>query len=112
MTNILPVDKGWPLIGSLPKILRKKQVFLEESRQKYGDVYGVQIGPLKAIVVNRPEHVQYILRDNSANYRKGGGFWDTIRELLGNGIVVSEGDFWLRQRKMMQPEFHRQKIAA
>jgi cytochrome P450 len=38
--------------------------------------------------------------------------WDFVRTILGNGLVVSEGDFWLRQRRMMQPQFHRQRLAG
>ena len=40
------------------------------------------------------------------------GMWDAVRNMLGNGLVVSEGSFWLRQRRMMQPQFHRQRLAA
>src|SRR4030095_4542230 len=53
-----------------------------------------------------------IFVDHVQNYRKGGAMWDVIRAMLGNGLVVSEGSFWLRQRRMMQPQFHRQRIAA
>ena len=55
-----------------------------------------------AVVLSHPRHVQYVLRDNARNYRKGGNMWTSVRTLFGNGLVVSEGDYWLRQRRMMQ----------
>jgi cytochrome P450 len=63
-------------------------------------------------MLNHPRHAQYVLRDNSQNYHKGGAMWDYFRTILGNGLIVTEGDFWLRQRRMMQPQFHRQRLAA
>jgi cytochrome P450 len=57
-------------------------------------------------VFNHPDDVRRILIANHRNYTKGVGF-DRIKILLGNGIIVSEGEFWKRQRRMMQPTFHR-----
>jgi cytochrome P450 len=51
-----------------------------------------------------------VLLSNHRNYTKGEGM-DRVKILLGNGIMTSEGDFWRRQRRMMQPCFHRRVIA-
>lgn len=61
-------------------------------------------------VFNHPDDVRRILITNHRNYTKGVGF-DRIKILLGNGIIVSEGEFWKRQRRLMQPTFHRRIIA-
>src|SRR5690606_1292166 len=61
-------------------------------------------------VFNHPDDVRRILIQNHRNYAKGVGF-DRIKILLGNGIIVSEGEFWKRQRRMMQPTFHRRILA-
>jgi len=61
-------------------------------------------------VFNHPDDVRRILINNHRNYAKGVGF-DRIKILLGNGIIVSEGEFWKRQRRMMQPAFHRRILA-
>jgi cytochrome P450 len=61
-------------------------------------------------VFNHPDDVRRILIANHRNYAKGVGF-DRIKILLGNGIIVSEGEFWKRQRRMMQPTFHRRILA-
>jgi cytochrome P450 len=55
--------------------------------------------------------VRHVLQDNAANYRKS-PLYDKLRVSLGNGLLTSEGAFWLRQRRIAQPAFHRQRIAA
>lgn len=62
-------------------------------------------------VFSHPDHVRRVFVDNHTNYTKGIGI-DRVRILLGNGIMASEGDFWRRQRKMIQPAFHRDVIAG
>ncbi|MCI0576239.1 MAG: cytochrome P450 [Chloroflexi bacterium] len=108
----LPETEGWPLVGSLPQILKDPFAFFAQARERYGDIYRLNLGLTKVVVLNHPRHAQHVLRDQGQNYRKGGPMWDAVRGLLGNGLVVSEGDFWLRQRRMMQPHFHRQRLAG
>jgi cytochrome P450 len=108
----IPTTKGLPLVGSLPKMLKDPFQFVADARSELGDIYWLNLGLSKVIILNNPRHAQYIMRDNARNYRKGGPMWDAVRSLLGNGLVVSEGDFWLRQRRMMQPHFHRKRLAG
>lgn len=110
--SLPPATAGWPLIGVLPALISKQIDFLPAAQQRYGDIYTLDLGMTKAIVLNHPDHAQHVFRDHVRNYAKGGKFWEIIRELLGNGLVVSEGAFWLRQRRMLQPQFHRQRLAA
>src|SRR4051812_19802435 len=100
----MPAAGRWPLVGALPDLLRRPFEFFPAARERHGDIYQLRLGPLKPVVLNHPRHAQHVLRDHAANYRKGGAMWDTVRTLLGNGLVVSEGEFWLRQRRMMQPQ--------
>ena len=60
-------------------------------------------------VFNHPDVARRILITNHRNYTKGVGF-DRIKILLGNGIIVSEGEFWKRQRRLLQPTFHRRVL--
>ncbi len=79
---------------------------------KHGDAYRVYAPGRNSHtwVFNHPDDVRRILIANHRNYTKGVGF-DRIKILLGNGIIVSEGEFWKRQRRMMQPTFHRRILA-
>ena len=107
-----PMTGGWPLIGALPALIRQQIDFLPAAHARYGEIYTLNLGLTQAVVLNHPDHAQHVFRDHARNYAKGGKFWEIIREMLGNGLVVSEGDFWLRQRRMLQPQFHRQRLAA
>ena len=87
---------------------------LERMRElfgRYGDIYRVYAPGRKAYtyVIHHPDDVKRVLVSNHKNYTKGVGL-DRVKILLGNGIMTSEGDFWRRQRYMMQPMFHRRVI--
>jgi len=78
---------------------------------QYGDIFRVRIPKREQatyIVIN-PDAVKQILVSNHSNYIKGRGF-ERVKMLLGNGIIVSDGDFWRRQRTMIQPAFSRKHI--
>lgn len=65
----------------------------------------------KIVMVTDPVWVKYVLQDNNRNYTKSFGY-DLLRPLLGNGLLTSEGEFWMSQRRLMQPAFHKQAILA
>lgn len=90
---------------SLPLLLR----LLE----RHGDVCRVPAVSRAAdgLVIHDPEDIRHVLLANRANYVKGVGM-DRVRILLGNGLIVSDGEFWARQRRLMQPAFHGQAIRA
>jgi enediyne biosynthesis protein E7 len=85
---------------------------MREIYSRHGDAYRVYAPGRQSHtwVFNHPDDVRRILIANHKNYAKGVGF-DRIKILLGNGIIVSEGEFWKRQRRMMQPSFHRRILA-
>jgi enediyne biosynthesis protein E7 len=60
-------------------------------------------------VIHHPDDVKRVLVSNHRNYTKGVGL-DRVKILLGKGLMTSEGEFWKRQRYMMQPMFHRRVI--
>jgi cytochrome P450 len=108
----MPLTKGLPLVGSLPQLIKDPFEYLKQAHAAYGDIYNLNLGVTKMVILNHPRHFQHVFVDNVQNYSKGGGLWDAMRGLMGNGLVVSEGTYWMRQRRMMQPQFHRQRLAA
>jgi cytochrome P450 len=80
--------------------------------QQYGDAFSIFSPATKSkiCVFSHPDHVRHVFVDKNVNFNKGIGI-DRVRILLGNGIMTSEGDVWRRQRKMIQPAFHRDVIA-
>lgn len=79
---------------------------------EYGDLFCVQSLDRRdpSFVVSNPEYIKQILLTNHENYGKGVGF-ERVKMLLGNGIIVSDGEEWRRQRTMMQPGFSRANVA-
>lgn len=84
-------------------------LFLEGSA--LGDVVRFPVGPRSVYLLRRPEHVKYVLQDAPKYFTKQTRGYDSLRFILGNGLVTSEGEFWLRQRRIAQPAFHRQRIS-
>jgi cytochrome P450 len=105
----IPVARGKPVIGSLPDFRKSMVQTLVDGWREYGDVVRYR-GPISLISIAHPDHVQYILRDNAANYHHADFEIKKLQPTFRNGLVTSQGDFWARQRKMMQPTFHRDRI--
>ena len=78
---------------------------------RFGDVFRI-FAPGRRVfnyVINHPNDIKRVLLTNHRNYTKGEGM-DRVKILLGNGIMTSEGEFWRRQRRMIQPCFHRRVL--
>ncbi|SRR5579883_24282 len=85
--------------------------WMSQNFDRYGDIFRALIYGTTIYAVRDPHHVQQILRKNWQNYKKGLAI-KRIAMLLGNGLMVSEGEFWKNQRRMIQPAFHRDAVRA
>jgi cytochrome P450 len=82
--------------------------------------FAIELGPvvrfelpfITAHLLSSPDHVERVLVKEHRLFTKQTRGYDQLRQFLGNGLVTSEGDFWLRQRRIAQPAFHRQRIAG
>ena len=90
---------------------RDPLAFFTNLARTYGDVVAYRLGGERLIFVNDPQHIKDILVTNNRKFTKGRGLQRTKR-LLGEGLLTSEGATHLRQRRLMQPAFHRERIAA
>src|SRR5574338_637961 len=86
----MPRIGGAPILGALPSLWKDTLGFF-----------------LRAGTEN-PDIVKHVLQDNQRNYVKK---YDQAKPLLGEGLVTSEGELWRRQRRLIQPAFHKQKLA-
>ncbi|MDZ7643605.1 MAG: cytochrome P450 [Woeseiaceae bacterium] len=83
---------------------------LEALRDRYGNVVAFDTpGGRRGLFINEPAAVRRLLVRHHAKYRKGPGF-ERVEMLLGNGLIVSDGDAWRRSRTMIQPAFSRQNV--
>lgn len=89
----------------------QSQLAIGQLIEQYGDIFRVKIPKreVETFVITNPDAIKHILVSNHTNYIKGRGF-ERVKMLLGNGIIVSDGDFWRRQRTMIQPAFSRKHI--
>ena len=81
-------------------------VWLGEQCAKFGDIFKASIYGADVYFLNTPAYIDHVLLKNWQNYPKGQAI-KRIALLLGNGLMVSKGDLWMRQRRMLQPAFNR-----
>jgi cytochrome P450 len=112
VTSRAPRAPRLPLVGNALSFLRDPLGFLRKTPQRYGDVVRVAIGPLEVTLVSHPELVEDILVTRNRLWQKDRYLHTTLRPVLGDGLLSSEGDFWRRQRRLAQPAFHRDRIKA
>jgi cytochrome P450 len=86
-------------------------IWMGEQFDQFGDIYRASIYGRETYVISAPEHVEHVLLKNWQNYPKGQAI-KRIALLLGNGLMVSTGDFWMRQRRMIQPAFTRAALGS
>lgn len=77
--------------------------------RRHGDVFCRRVGT-PSVHLCHPQLIEHVLRTNVLNYVKGPDY-DFLRPLIGEGIFVSEGDMWKRQRRLLAPEFRAKEVA-
>lgn len=85
--------------------------FFEKTAQEFGDIAFFKLGPQGCYILNHPDYIKDVLVTHNRNFTKSRGL-ERARIFLGEGLLTSEGDFHLRQRRLIQPAFHRKRIAA
>ena len=102
--------RGLPGIGSALEFRRNPAKFLNALREAHGDVVGFRLGHHQVYLLSHPDAVQHVLGSAVRNYPKAG--YDRLEPLIGRGLLASEGELWRRQRRLMQPSFHRERVAS
>jgi cytochrome P450 len=106
-----PGPRGVPILGVLPALRRDPTGVFMRAARRFGDVVYLKIGSRRGFLITNPADVRHVLQDNARNYHKS-PLYAKLQMSLGNGLLTSEDEFWLRQRRIAQPAFHRQRIAA
>lgn len=103
----LPPDH-W-LFGELYSFRQQPLATVERARE-FDEIVRWRIGPYSFVQVNRPDLVREVLVSKAATFHKTPRNKQVFRELMGEGLLVSDGEYWRRQRRLVQPAFHRSRI--
>jgi cytochrome P450 len=104
-----PTLPSRPLIGLWPE-MRRDTLGLLTRAAELGDVGGFRLGPRTAAVVSGPEPIHDILIDHPQDFEKGRFLLRVLRPVLGEGLLVSEGDLHTRQRRLIAPTLGSRRI--
>ncbi|MFP3853744.1 MAG: cytochrome P450 [Anaerolineales bacterium] len=104
--------KGWPFLGNMLEARRAPLAFTDRLSQDFGPVAAFHLGPYRGYLVSHPHGVRHVLQDNHRNYDKQNYDYEMLRPFLGDGLITSDGEHWLRERRLIQPAFHKDHLAT
>jgi len=104
-----PGPRGSLFAGSLRELAARPPGFLLDVAREYGDIAAFRLGPKWRFLVSHPDLIEQVLVTDAKHYVKHIGA-RAFKPILGNGLITSEGDFWLRQRRLSQPAFLRSRV--
>src|SRR6201981_1672271 len=105
-----PGPKGLPILGLALDVRNDALGTLQRMARQYGDIVSMPVLRMNRILLNRPDYIQQLLILDHAKLHKSILTKLVVGPLLGQGLLISEGDFWRRQRRLAQPAFHRHRI--
>ena len=108
----MPGPPAHTAVGNTLHFLRHTLAFTTEMRERYGDVVSVPTLVGRLTLIFHPDGVRRVLQEHHLNYNKDIPDYRVLSLLLGNGLLTDDGDSWLQQRRLMQPAFHRDRIAG
>ncbi|MFB7177841.1 cytochrome P450 [Streptomyces sp. NPDC056257] len=110
----VPELVGVPLLGSLFDLKSDSLGTYLRAQHRHGDLVRVTAGPpgmrAELYCVFSPEGAQQVLASDSANFRKDNAFYQEVRDSFGNGLLTSQDEDYLRQRRLVQPLFTRRRV--
>ncbi len=105
---------GYSLLHSLVRAYRQVKDpigSMEESMAKFDGTYSAGMGTRRMIATQNPGFIEYVLKTNHKNYHKS-PITGQLGKFVGKGLLTSNGEYWLKQRRLIQPGFHTEKIQA
>src|SRR5688572_24387615 len=107
------LPKGYNFLQSLVRTYKQVKNpigTMEESMRKFDGTYAVNLGLKRMIVTQDPGFIDHVLRTNHKNYYKSPIQTEKLGRFLGQGLLTSNGDYWLKQRRLIQPGFHPNRL--
>ncbi|MER5484181.1 cytochrome P450 [Streptomyces sp. NPDC002812] len=112
--TVIPRLEGSPLLGSLADLKSDALGTYQRARHLHGDVVRITAGPpglrTELHCVFSAEGAQQVLATQAANFRKDNAIYQEVRDALGNGLLTSQDEDYLRQRRLVQPLFTKRRV--
>ena len=108
--RVPPGPTGLPLLGMALQVMRDPLGTLLRIAREYGDIVTIPVVSTTRTMLNLPEYIEQVTVVQQSKFHKSTLTKDVVGRLLGEGLLVSEGDFWRRQRRLAQPAFQRSRI--
>ena len=107
--DIIPQIPSSGPLGHLKAYVADPLKFLQAQTQLHGGTFGFRLAGRHLVTTNEPDAVQSLLQSKHRDFRKNKAY-RKLQLLLGQGLFTSEGDYWLQNRRLIQPAFHREQI--
>jgi cytochrome P450 len=108
-SRAVPGPSTWLPGGTFLRFRRDPLQFFTETHREFGDIAKFSFGPLQVYLVSHPDWIEDVLVTSAKKFEKGVAL-QRAKRLLGEGLLTSEGQAHLRQRRTIQPLFHRQQV--
>src|SRR5664279_2522196 len=108
----VPFAPGSPVLGKLLDFRRGQLQFFTQMAHDYGDIVHYRFLNFNIYQLNCPEFIHQVLVEQADKFEKSPLDHHVFNVFIGNGLIISEGDFHRRQRRLMQPTFHSKRINA
>jgi cytochrome P450 len=105
-----PGPEGLPVLGETVELSRDVLAFYERLRDEYGRIASYRVFDTDACLVVDPDAIGTVLLDDASSYEKGDVLHRTIGDAMGDGLFLTEGSQWERQRTGIQPAFYRERL--
>ena len=107
--RLAPGPSSWVPGSAFMKFRRDPLAFFTAIHRRYGDIARFTFGPQQVFLVSHPDWIEDVLVTSAKKFQKGVAL-QRAKRLLGEGLLTSEGQMHLRQRRTIQPLFHRQQV--
>jgi cytochrome P450 len=107
--RLAPGPRGSFVMGNLGAFADDPIQMILDLQREYGDVARQRLGPYLVHTVTHPDGVRHVLQGNYKNYVRG-KFYENFKLFFGEGLLTTDGEYWLRHRRMAQPLFHRSVV--